>query len=367
MSSRDRYINIVLKCLLLIIIMSLFASLTRAKAKYVPPTIRIAFDTIVTKYVRPPAISFDTVTSKYIAPTTAPALSFDVIVSKYIKPLTFDVITSKYIAPTSYTITISNNTGSDVQTIVMADPKLATWGKNVRFVDDVGSLPSIFVYNGVWVVKLRNPLASGSSTTIKAYNMSPYIDPSIALAYLDFETDPAFTIEGDFGYVIELGFDGKCIKFYPPTGGGGFGIKSLPSAINAFRVLCIIRITGSANNTRGVVLRYDANNYYNFAYKFIAGSYYMSLEKVAGGSWAKIVDQVITANPYVLYGIRTGSSLIYRFLSNGSKAYELTATDTSITQFTQYGLMVYQSSGDYGYVDNLVVLPYEPDPTITVS
>jgi hypothetical protein len=358
--------------------MSLLASLTRAKARYVPPTIRIAFDTIVskyikqlsfdtivTKYVRPPTISFDTMTSKYIPAKTA--LSLDVITSKYVKPLAFDVIIGKYIKPTSYTITISNNTGSDVQTIVIADPKLATWGKNVRFIDDVGSLQSVFVYNGVWVVKLRNPLANGSSTTIKAYNMSPYIDPSIALAYLDFETSPTFTTTAGFEGVLEPGFDVTRMKFRTTSGGNEYAYKSL-SAVSALRVLGVMNITGIANHTKSIVIFYNnTSNYYAFIYKFYNGAYYLAFEKMVGGTWSSLTSQQIALDAYVLYCVRTGNNLLLKALKNGSLSYSLSYTDTSLTSFNMFGLHAWGSTSDYGYIDNLLVLPYEPDPTITIS
>ena len=328
---------------------------------------RIAFDTIVSKSVKGYAVSFDSITSKSVKPPVS--LSFDTLVSKYIKPLAFDSITSKYVPPSSYTVTISNNTGSNVQTLVIADPKLATWGKNVLFVDELGSLPSLFVYNGVWVVKLRNPLPSGQSISIKAYNKPPYIDPSIALAYLDFEADPAFTKTANFEYTLESGYDGNWVKFRDTDGGNAYAYKSM-SAVSDFRILALFYITatGAGNFSRSLVMYYnDTSNYYAFAYRWYNGTVYFSIEKLVGGTWTRIADKAIARDLYVAYCIKAGSSLVFRMLKNGSLFDSISATDTSLTQFNLYGLHAWGSSADYGYVDNLVVLPYEPDPSITVS
>jgi len=337
-------------------------------SKYVPPPTALSFDVITSKYVPPPAlVSFDTLVSKYVPPPVS--LSFDTIVSKYIKPLAFDVITSKYVPPSSYTVTISNNTGSNVQTIVIADPKLSAWGKNILFEDSLGSLPSLFVYNGVWVVKLRNPLPSGQSISIKAYNKPPYIDPSIALAYLDFETDPAFTKTANFEYVLEAGFDGTRLRFRTADGGDAYAYKSIP-VVSDFRILALFyrTATGSYTDTKALLMYYnDTSNFYAFVYKWYGAVTYICIEKMVGGTWASLTSKAITQDLYVAYGIKAGSSLVFKMLKNGSLVDSVSVTDTSLTQFNLYGLLAWGTTTNYGYVDNLIVLPYEPDPSVTVS
>ena len=320
----------------------------------------IGFDTLISKYVPPPvSIGFDTLISKYIPPTVS---------------IGFDTLISKYVPPSSKTVTIQNNTGQSVQTIVISDPSLSLWGKNVQFRDGQGVLSSLFVYNGTWVIKLRNALPNGNTTTIYAYNTTPYIDPSIALVYHDFESDPGFTKTSGFNYSIQSGYDGHYIQFNSTSGGDEDGYKTLPSSLSDFRVLGFITITFLSNNSHAkefAMYYNNTSNRYMSAYKVGNDEqhYNHSIEKCVNGTWTQLA---ITANisgrgEYVHYFTKSGSALNLKVYSNGSLAYTLSATDTSLTSFNMYGLHSFGPSAVYGCVDNLIVLPYEPDPTVTVS
>ena len=317
-------------------------------------------------------IGFDTLISKYIPPTVS--IGFDTLISKYIPPpvsIGFDTLISKYIPPSSKTVTIQNNTGQSVQTIVISDPSLSSWGKNVQFRDGQGALSSLFVYNGTWVVKLRNALANGNSTTIYAYNSTPYIDPSIATVYHDFESDPGFTKSSGFDYSIVSGLDGKCCKFRDTSGGDEDGYKSLPSSLSDFRILCALNatLTSGYDHSKQLTIYYNnTSNYYAVSYKTHLNQYLTAIEKRVNGTWSRVTNDLgISGIVYVFYFTKSGSTLELRLYSNGSKSYDISGTDTSLTSFNMYGLHSYGYTGDYGYADNLIVLPYEPDPTITVS
>lgn len=316
-------------------------------------------------------IGFDTLISKYIPPTVS--IGFDTLISKYIPPpvsIGFDTLISKYISPSSKTVTIQNNTGQSVQTIVISDPSLSSWGKNVQFRDGQGALSSLFVYNGTWIVKLRNALPNGNSTTIYAYNTTPYIDPSIATVYHDFESDPGFTKTSGFELNLVSGLDGQCGKFRDTSGTDESGYKSLPSSVSDFRVLAVFNITFTSgqSHSKTVNMIYNSvSNKYQFAYKIYNNTYYVAIEKVVNGTWSKLIDTTVSGRAYVFYFTKSGSSLKLRWYADGSLSNQLTYTDTSLTSFNMYGIHSWGYTGDYGFIDNLIVLPYEPDPTITVS